>query len=163
MAVPSIDCLTGVTQMMMKKISVFTGILLLCAMSGAGAEQSRSFDDYTVHYSAFTTDVLSPAIAKSYRITRSKNRALLNISILKKVMGTSGKPVQAKVEATTTNLSKQLRQLDVRELLEPGAVYYLAESPVNNGETLEYTVSITPEDADTTYTFSFKQQFVTDY
>jgi len=148
---------------MIKRAILFICIILASGASTVYAEQSVKFGEYTVHYSAFTTDILTPSIARSYRITRSKNRALLNISILKKVMGTTGKPVKAKVEATATNLSKQLRQLDVRELTEPGAIYYLAETTVNNGETIEYTLNITPEEEDSPYTFSFQQQFVTDY
>ena len=55
----------------------------------ATAEQSDFFGDYTVHYNALPTDVLQPAVARSYGITRSKNRVLLNVSALKKVMGTA--------------------------------------------------------------------------
>lgn len=130
---------------------------------GANAEQFETFGDYTVHYSAFTTDFLSADIAKSYGITRSKNRALLNISILKKVMGTTGTPMHATVKVTATNLQAQVRDLTVRELAEPGAVYYLAELPVSHGETLTFNVEVTPSGDKTPYNFSFQQQFVTKY
>jgi hypothetical protein len=131
------------------------------AVSNVSAEQSKSFGDYTVHFSAFTTDILSPEVAKSYRISRSKNRSLLNISVLKKVMGTYGSPVSASVEATATNLSAQLRELDVRELIEHGAIYYIAETTVNNEETLKFTLTITPEGETKPFSFSFQQQFFT--
>lgn len=142
---------------------LFTGILLLGTAVQVSADSFKTFGDYTIHYSAFTTDVLSPEMAKSYRITRSKNRALLNISVLKKVMGTTAKPVKARIEATATNLNQQLRELDIREVAEPGAIYYLAEARVNHGETLKYTLNVIPEGEATPYSFSFQQQFVTDY
>ncbi len=123
------------------------------------AEQSRDFGDYTVHYSAFTTDILSPEVAKSYGIRRSSNRILLNISVLKKVMGTSGRPVRAAVRATATNLSAQLRELEMRELNEHGAIYYIGELKVEHRETLKFDLAITPEDAGDTFNFSFTQQF----
>ena len=63
--------------------------LIAAVLAGSAiAEQFETFGDYTIHYSVFTTDVLSEEIAKSYGIARSKNRALLNISILKKEMCT---------------------------------------------------------------------------
>ena len=80
------------------------------------AEQSQTFGDYTIHYNAFTTDILEPSVARIYKIPRSKNRVLLNISVLKKVMGTTGQPVTAKIQATATNLSAQVKTLEMREI-----------------------------------------------
>ena len=138
--------------------------LIAAVLAGSAiAEQFETFGDYTIHYSVFTTDVLSEEIAKSYGIARSKNRALLNISILKKEMGASGTPIHAAVKVTATNPSAQLRELEVRELEEPGAVYYLAETGVKHGEVLTYKVEVTPSGDSTPYNFSFQQQFVTDY
>ena len=143
----------------------FSLILLTLVALPVHAEQAKTFGNYTVHYNAFTTNILSPEIAKQYKITRSNNLALLNISILKKEMGTTTKPVKARVNATATNINAQLRQLAVRELIEsgdPGAIYYLAETKVNNGDTLTYNVSFVPEGEDEAYSFSFQQQFITE-
>ncbi len=127
----------------------------------AQAEQSQRFGDYTVHYSAFTTDILTREVARSYKIPRSKNRALLNISVLKKVMETTGAPVRAEIRATATNLNAQLRELKVRELSERGAIYYIAETTIDHKETLRYELSITPEGEDKPFSLSFQQQFFT--
>lgn len=152
---------------MKRSFPVYISLLLISLLAlPVQAEQSRTFGDYVVHYNAFTTNILSPKIAKLYKITRSNNRALLNISILRKNgKSTMGEPVKARVRATATNLNSQLRRLKVRELVEsgtPGAVYYLAETPVNNGDTLTYEVNITPAGSQRTYTFSFQKQFVTE-
>jgi len=125
------------------------------------AEQSKTFGDYTIHYSAFTTDTLSPEVAKQYQIPRSKNRAMVNISVLKNEQGLLGKPVRAKVEGAAKNLSEQLRTLQIREVVAEDAVYYIAESPVTNQETLRYDFQITPEGEPTTYQISFQEQFYT--
>ena len=77
-------------------------------------------------------------------------------------MNTLGSPVKANIRATSTNLSSQLRELKMRELNEDGATYYIAETTVNNEETLKYTLTITPVGATETYTFSFHQQFFTE-
>jgi len=128
----------------------------------AQAEQSKHFGNYTVHYSAFTSDNLTPSIAKQYNIPRSKKRVLLNVSILKKTADGTSKPTRAIVKGTTTNLSQQLRELDPREISEKGAIYYIAETPVDNAETLKYNLEITPEGESTTYKFTFQEQFYTD-
>ena len=138
------------------------GFLLLLLPALVLAEQSESFGDYTAHYSAFTTDLLTPEVAKSYRIARSKNRAMLNVSVLKKVMGTTAQPVKASVKVTAANLNSQLRELQMREINEQGAIYYIAETPVSNGETLKFTITVEPEGETAGHTFSFQQQFFTD-
>ena len=137
-------------------------IFLLGAGIAVNAEQSRTFGDYTIHYAAFTTDLLSPEVARLYKIRRSKNRAIINISVLKKVMGTTGQPVKAQVEASATNLNRQLKNLTTRELSSNGAIYYIAETYVNNEETLNFDLNIIPEGETVALNFSFQQQFFTD-
>ena len=126
------------------------------------AERYHSQGQYTIHYNAFRTDILSSDIAKSYRIVRSKNRALLNISVLKKVMGTAGQSTHAEVVATATNLNGQLRTLEMRELSEGQAIYYITETAISNEEVLDYHLEITPEGETAPIVFEFQQQFFTD-
>ena len=150
---------------MARWVTILLGLILASVALPGAAEQVKVFGAYTVHYNAFTTNALSPDMAKLYNIKRSNNRALLNVSILKQDAGTATRPVKARVNASATNLNSQLNQLKVRELTEagePGAVYYLAESTVNNGDTLNYSVSFTPEGETATYTFTFQQQFITE-
>jgi len=141
----------------------FTALILLALPLMAQAEQSKVFGNYTVHYSAFTTDNLTPSVARTYNIPRSKKRALLNISVLKKTADGSSKPTRVAIKGTTTNLSQQqLRELSLREISEKGAIYYIAETPVDNAETLKYNLEISPEGETTTYKLSFQEQFYTD-
>ena len=146
---------------MMKRC--FTSILIICMLFSVTcyAEQSKTFGQYTIHYSAFTTDQLSPDIAKLYKIPRSKNRAMVNLTVLKKGEGPLGKPVKARVEGEAKNLSEQLRQLNIREIVEEDAVYYIAETQINNEETLRYSFHITPEGESTPYELTFQQKFYT--
>lgn len=134
-------------------------VLLAVLPAPAAAEQSVTFGDYTIHYSAFNTELLQPEIAKAYQITRSRGRALLNVSVLKKLMGTTGKPVRATVKATASNLSAQLRTIEMRELNDNGAVYYVGEFPVSNEETLKFRLDVTPEGGSEAYIATFDQQF----
>ena len=79
------------------KLNLFVQSLFILALLGFGAnataENSRVFGDYVVHYNAFRSDTLSPEIAKAYELTRRNNRIIVNITVLQKVMGTTGKPV----------------------------------------------------------------------
>ena len=144
-------------------ISLLAAALLSLLVSPTiQAEQSKVFGSYTVHYSAFTTDNLTSSVAKLYNIPRSKKRALLNISVLKKTADGSSKPTRAIIKGTATNLSQQLRELEPREISEKGAIYYNAETPVDNAEILKYRLEITPQGEKTTYTLTFQQQFYTD-
>lgn len=127
----------------------------------AQAENSTDFGDYVVHYNAFTSDTLSPQIAKAYDITRSKNRGVINIAVLKKVLGTTGQPVIAKLTASAVNLTGQLKTFETREIREDGAIYYIGEFRVTNQEMLDFTVTLQPKGHDKGLTIRFRQQFFT--
>lgn len=146
---------------MIKYLSSLLGLLLVTSTIHVHAEQAKTFGDYAVHYSTFTTDMLTPDVARAYNITRSKSRALMNISVLKKVMDTTVKPVRATVVASATNLSAQLKNLEVKEISDQGAIYYIAEIPISDRETLNFNVTVTPEGEGSTYTLNFQQQFYT--
>ncbi|RKZ48790.1 MAG: DUF4426 domain-containing protein [Gammaproteobacteria bacterium] len=139
-----------------------TALLSLLVSFAVQAEQSKVFGNYTVHYSVFTTDNLTPSVAKQYNIPRSKKRALLNVSVLKKSADGSSKPSKAIIRGTTTNLNQQLRELELREISEKGAIYYIAETPVDHAEILKYKLDVTPQGEKTTYTLSFQEQFYID-
>ena len=127
----------------------------------AAAEQSVDVGDYVIHYTAFTTDILQPEMAQRYDITRSPNQVLLNVSVLKKVMGTTGRPVSAEVEAIATNLSNQLEQIQMREVDDAGAIYHLGSIAVTHGETLRFAIKVEPQGTDQAYTVRFRKQFFT--
>lgn len=125
------------------------------------AEQSSHFGDYVVHYNALSTDTLQPTIARRYGIRRSPNRVLLNVSVLRKVMGTTGEPVPAVVNAHVTNMNNQLLNLRMRRINERGAIYYLGDLTVNNGDTLTFTINVAPDVRQPPHTVTFQQQFFT--
>ena len=141
-------------------------LLLALALLTVGlavqAEQSQDFGQYVVHYSAILTDSLLPEVARQYGITRSKNRGMLTMTVLKKVMNTAGTPVEAKVSGTATNLSQQLRTLDLRQIRDGSAVYYLSEFPIANREVLDFNLQVTPKGENNAFTVKFRQEFFTE-
>ncbi len=141
--------------------SALLTLLLTITPFAAYAEQSQAFGDYVIHYNAFATSELTPTIAKVYGITRSKNRALLNVTVLKKMLGTTGQPVTATVKATATNMNRQMQTLDPREVNESNAIYYLAEINVSDQETMDFSIDVTPTGDSHTAHIEFQQQFFT--
>jgi hypothetical protein len=146
--------------MNMARLAVLFLVLLLGAPASR-AEQAITVGEYTIHYNALSTEALDPAVAKTYGIQRSRSRALLNVTLLKKNMGISGQPVRGKVKATAANLNAQLRTIDMREITESGAIYYIGEVAVSNEDTLKFTVEVTPEGATEPAVIRFDQQFFT--
>ncbi|MFN2308234.1 MAG: DUF4426 domain-containing protein [Gammaproteobacteria bacterium] len=126
---------------------------------GTRAESAQDFGDYVVHFNALTTDLLPPKVAAEYKIKRSGNHALLNLVVLRKVLGAPGQPVAASVSGTAAPLTGVLRELDLREIREPNAIYYIADFPVANEESLTFRLEVRPEGEKEAYKVQFRQQF----
>ena len=147
------------------KLDLFIKSLFMLVLLGVGAnataENSQVFGNYVVHYNAFRSDTLSPEIAKAYELTRRNNRIIINITVLKKVMGTTGKPVPATISGNASNLTGQLKTLEFREIKEDTAIYYIAELKVSDGEFLKFKVNITPEGEEGPARLQFSKRFFT--
>ena len=120
---------------------------------------SRDFGDYVLHFNAIRTDALTPEIARNYNIARSANRALVNVSMLKKTEGTPGVPVPGSVTVQAVNLNGQFKDLTVREVREGAAIYYIGDVTVANDETLVFTVDATPINETSRFSVRFQRQF----
>ena len=120
---------------------------------------SRDFGEYVVYFNALRTDALTPEIAKMNNIARSANRALVNISLVKKAEGTPGTPVPGAVTVQAVNLNGQFKDLTVREVREGDAIYYIGDVSVANDETLVFTVDATPVDTTSRLSLRFQRQF----
>lgn len=122
-------------------------------------ESMKDIGDHVVHFSAQATDELSPDIARAYNIVRSKNRAMLTVSVVRESDNTS---VPADVTVKTVNLTGQLKNVAMRQIEEQDAVYYIGETPVANRETLIFDIAVTPEGAAGRSEVRFKREFYTD-
>jgi hypothetical protein len=127
------------------------------------AQQSRDFGEFVVHYNAINTNLLPPQVAQGYGIQRSSNRALLNVTVLKKAIDSPGTPVDASITATGTNLSGQSRDIKLRRVDDTeGAVYYIGEFPVHNLETYRFDIRVKIEGEKEPLVLKFEQQFYTE-
>jgi len=144
----------------MKRFSMLLCILLLSCT--AYAENSTKAGGYTIHHNALTTDTLSPKVANAYGIQRSKNRGMVNISVIKDNPGTTGTPVTADVKLAARNLLGQERDLPLREIREETAVYYITDFPVGHREQLVFKIEVLPAGSGYPLAARFQQEFFTD-
>jgi hypothetical protein len=132
--------------------------LLLCLLFAlpAFAERKQTFGELDVHYSVFNSSFLQPDIAAAAGLTRSKTAGVLNIAALK-----DGKGQPAKVSGTLKNLLGQTVELQFKQVLESGAVYYLAEFPLREREILTFSVNVQIGDG-APHTLTFNQEVFPD-
>ncbi len=125
-------------------------------------ERSKTFGDYEVFFNALATDQLTPEVARAYSITRSKARAMLNVTIRKKAADGTTTAVTGDITVKATNLTGQLKSLTLRQITEGDAIYYIGDLPVANREVLVFDISATPTGETAPLNVRFQQQFYTD-
>jgi|AACY02.16.fsa_nt_gi hypothetical protein len=131
-------------------------LVLFSLPFAAMSENMTEFDGYAVHHNAFTSDILTPQVAKAYAIQRSKNRGVLTISVIDTAQQQS---IQADVIVTAVNLSGQTKTIVMRQIQEDEAIYYLGDFRVSDEETLDFSIKVTPPDARNPLTMQLSQQF----
>lgn len=126
------------------------------------AEQFVENDQYQVYYSAFNSSMLTPEIAKAHDLMRSRQRAVMNISVLKKMPDGSKKSVMTQVSGYAAALGGSERPLDFKMVTEGDAIYYLAEFLVGNGEKLNFDIKVKPTPESPEIKVTFSQEFFQD-
>ena len=134
-------------------------IFLLTACLGASAmaagpidsNRQKAFGDITVHYSTFTSSFLQPETAQAVGVVRSKNKGMINVSVIK-----DGKPLVANVTGTVKDLTSQSVPLNFRQVTEQGAIYYIAQYPVEQQETRTFEIKV--QNGDKINTINFNQE-----
>ncbi|AZO85063.1 DUF4426 domain-containing protein [Pseudomonas sp. QLc11A] len=139
----------------MGRLALFllTACLSVTAM-GAEAikgERQETFGDVTVHYNTFNSTYLTPDIAKSAELVRSKNQGVINISVLKE-----GKPLMAQVSGSVKDLTSQTVPLKFKQITEQGAIYYIAQYPVDQQEVRTFEIKV--QTGDKINTINFNQE-----
>lgn len=138
--------------------AIWAAVLLPALASG---EQSEDFGEYVVHYNALQTDALAAKVAREYKIKRSRNRVMLNIVVQHKQPDQSRKAVVATVTSSATNLTGQVKTIEMRQIQEGDAIYYIGVTNVADKETLNFTVKVAPENSSLSKTVRFRKQFFT--
>lgn len=127
----------------------------------ASAENATRTGGYTIHHNTFTTDSLPAQVATAYGIQRSKRRGMLNVTVIRDQPGTTGTPVHAEIRAVAKTLYGQIRPIEMREIVEDTAIYYIADFPVAHREMLTFEFEILPEGGRYPLRASMRQEFYT--
>ncbi|WP_426205254.1 DUF4426 domain-containing protein [Pseudomonas sp. TWP3-1] len=132
---------------------VLTACLSISAMAAdvIKGERKQTFGDVTVHYNTFNSTFLTPDIAKAAELIRSKNQGVINVSVIK-----AGKPVIAQVTGTVKDLTSQSVPLTFRQITEQGAIYYIAQYPVEQQEVRTFEIKV--QTGDKIDTINFNQE-----
>lgn len=126
----------------------------------AQAEQAEDFGHFKVHYSAINTSQLSPEVARAFGIQRSTSRALLNLAVLRKREDGLDQPAPASIQVEAVNIAGQRRPIELREVREQKAIYYIGSFRIANEERIRFRVTVRPEgDSGPSREFQFQQQF----
>ncbi|KPV41456.1 hypothetical protein AN478_02485 [Thiohalorhabdus denitrificans] len=146
----------------MRHVSLLLGLCLLLAVAPASVSAQKLFGDYVIHHGTMLTSNLTPQVAREYGITRSDHRGLVTVAVRKTGNGGEEKPVRAKVWAVAVNLSSQRRDLEMREVDEGEAIYYLSDFRINPPEKVRLEVHVQPEGSDEEHVFEVSRLFAAD-
>lgn len=139
------------------RLTTWISAALLVAFSLAARANSMQVGDLYVYYNALPSTELTPQVARQYGITRSANRALLNVSVRRGEPG-ADVAVPAQVLAVATNLAGQRNGVKMREVRDGDALYYLGEVPVGGQDTLTFELEVTVQGQAPVRT-AFRQEF----
>lgn len=149
---------TPIQQMLLTLISLsLWSLASLLLASHAYAEQKQKLGDWDVHYIAFNSTFLTPQVAKATNLSRNKNNAIINISVLE----SQTQQAQAvQIGGIARNLLGQQRDLVFREVKDGDAIYYIAVMPFRNEE--QYRFSLDIRQGNTRQQLNFEQKLYTE-
>lgn len=123
----------------------------------------QKFGAYTVHYNVFNSKLVPPEVAEIHNLTRGKDLALMNISLTKTENGVTSLGLPAQIKAKAINLMQQTKSLEIIEIKEPEATYYLASIRYTNEEDLRFEVSVLPPGETTPLKITFNRRLYTEH
>jgi hypothetical protein len=146
-------------NMIYKFVLIVFATFALSTVSVVNAENMKKMGDINVHYIALGSTFLTPEVAKSYGIERSRYKGLINISVLDNTQaGNPSKTVN--INGKARNDVGQIKSLEFTEVKEGDAVYYLAQVSYTNEETIYFDINIT--DKGQQHNLKFSQKFYVD-
>ena len=132
---------------------------MLVGIGSARAEQAIRQEPWVLHYMTLNTTELTPDVARSYGVSRTKTRGLLMLNLQRS--DTPLQSIEHTSEGTIRNLIGQSRAEDPRYVKAGDAIYTLVEYRYSHLETLRFDFSVLPEGATKPIRLNFNQQMFT--
>jgi hypothetical protein len=148
-------------QKLLSKCSVLL-LALVCLgfLNTAQAEQKQQVGNFDIHYMALSSTFITPAIAKTYGIERSRYTGLVNITVLDRSQ--EGMPaVAVEISGLANNLLDARTDLKFKEIREGDSIYYIAEVPYRDDQEINFEIAIKYAKKLNT-ALKFKQKFYID-
>lgn len=142
-------------------VAVATALLLAVPLT-AVAERAHREGDTIVHYNALPTTVLGADVATRYHIERSMHRGFVNIAVLRVQPDDTEIAVPAIIKANATSLIGQRQSIELREIRDQDAIYYIGEFTIRGEELLRFDLDVKPQGNDRSIRVQFEQSFVAD-
>ncbi|HEX5694627.1 MAG TPA: DUF4426 domain-containing protein [Arenimonas sp.] len=139
------------------RLMTWLAATLLLALALPASAGSMRVGDLRVHYNAMPSTELEPEVARRHGLTRSANRALLSVSVMRGELGTAV-GVPARVQAVATNLVGQRLDVRMREVRDGDAIYYLGNASISGKDVLTFDLTVIVE-GEAPITATFKQEF----
>jgi hypothetical protein len=141
-----------------------TWLTVIAALSSlwsgvAMAEQAVRSGDWVLHYMTLNTTELTPEVAKSYGVSRSKRRGLLMLN-LQHADGPV-KSVDHRAKGTIRNLVGQTKIEEQRRVQTQDAIYTLVTFSYTHLETLRFDYQVQPAQSTDQISLKFHQQMFT--
>ena len=141
---------------------IFSAVIAMLFSCSVLAQDSTSVrkGNYEVYYSVFNSSFLQPETAVAVGVKRAKNVALINIAIIEHLDdGTTQASKAGMIKGTAFNLVHK-NTLDFQEIVEPGAVYYLAKFKISNdNEKIVIKAAVKPENSKQVIDVEFEHHF----
>ncbi|MGY6587060.1 MAG: DUF4426 domain-containing protein [Wenzhouxiangella sp.] len=141
----------------MNRLAILICLIALNLPMPALAQQAERHGEYIIHYNTMNTRLLAPEFARAYGIARDGNRALINIAVLRVRDGDMDEPVTARVSVSSSNLAGQRRDIELSEVQDQGAIYYVGSFRIRNEENMNFRVRVHPDGAARPHEFTFRQ------
>ncbi|ABE55964.1 conserved hypothetical protein [Shewanella denitrificans OS217] len=136
-------------------------VLIGISFSGlANAEQKQKVGNYDIHYMALSSTFITPAIAKTYGIERSRYTGLVNITVLD-ASQEHMPAVAVEISGLANNLLDARIELEFKEIREGDSIYYIAQVPYRDDQEINFDISIKYNSKLNT-SVKFKQKFYID-
>ena len=140
-------------------VAFFMAIFFSCAAIAQDSTSVRK-GNYEVYYSVFNSSFLQPETAVAIDVKRAKNIALINIAIIEHLPdGATQASKAGTIKGTAFNLVHK-NTLKFQEIVEPGAVYYLAKFKISNdNEKIVIKTAVKPENSKQVIDVEFEHHF----
>jgi hypothetical protein len=139
------------------RLAVALALPIVCPAAWAQGPHQKSFDEYVLRSSVVSSMSISEASAATHGIERAHDRAILNVTVLKKGSNLT-ETVPARVEATAVNLAGYRRLIRMAETTADGWTSYTGTFKFAPREVLDFKITAQPVGSDKRLGISYREQ-----